>query len=117
MAAASNPVLRPVGQFNAMRIVAFGEKAEIWMNGAKCTEFDLNDAAFQAKIPKTEYKERPLFGKTLEGWIVLNPSDRITIRAMRIRPIVQIPQVPGVSATKATGKAQPATTQPKKKKK
>jgi hypothetical protein len=105
-----NPILRPIGQFNSMRIVAFGERAEVWMNGAKCTEFDLADEAFKAKISKTEYKDRPLFGKTLEGWIALNPSDGITIRAMRIRPISQVPQV----ITAAPGKA-PAPA-PKKKK-
>ncbi|MBI3878879.1 MAG: protein kinase [Verrucomicrobia bacterium] len=92
--APSGATPKPVGQYNSARVAVFNNRAEVWINGVKCTEFDLAAKSFKDSIPKSEYRERPLFGKTSEGWIAFQPAAGLSLRSVRIRAIAEAPKPP-----------------------
>jgi serine/threonine protein kinase len=121
LAANTNKTLKPLGQFNAMRIVAFNNKVEVHLNGKLINSFDLNSARFKAAITNNaQLADRPYFGTTTSGYLGFQPSPGFTARAIRLRAIAEMPKAPATAVQPAIPQPAPAPapapTQPKKKK-
>jgi hypothetical protein len=78
--------LRPVGEFNQVRIVAKGNQIEHWLNGIKVLEFERGSEGFKAVIAKSKFKDTKGFGEAAKGHILLQDhGDEVWFRNIKIR--------------------------------
>jgi hypothetical protein len=82
----SGSVLKPVGEYNAARIVLDGNHGEHWLNGIKVLEYDLGTPEFAARITASKFKDIPGFPGKRRGRIVLQDhGDSVWFRNIKIR--------------------------------
>jgi hypothetical protein len=78
--------LKPVGEFNSMRIVVRGDKVEHWLNGAKILSYDLSSEKVKQLIAASKFAAHAGFAKTENGHIGLqHHGDTVGFRNIRIR--------------------------------
>jgi hypothetical protein len=78
--------LRPVGEFNASRILARGQHVEHWLNGAKILEYEVGSPAFLDLVAASKYKDLPGFGTKIKTRFQLQDhGDEVWFRNMKIR--------------------------------
>jgi len=81
-------VLKPVGEYNAARILFRGQHGEHWLNGKKILEYDLDSEDFQARLQKSKYRGYSGFADKREGHIVLQDhTDAVWFRNLKLRKI------------------------------
>jgi hypothetical protein len=79
---------RPVGEFNAARIVVRHGHVEHWLNGVKVVEYDLGSDDFKARVAASKFRAWPQFAASPTGHIALqNHGDAVAFRDIRIRPL------------------------------
>jgi hypothetical protein len=79
-------VVKPAGQWNAVRLVANGAHIEHWLNGQKVVEYELWSPDWEAKVKGSKFVEWPNFGRVKSGRIALQDhGDRVQFRNIRIR--------------------------------
>ena len=80
--------LKPVGEFNQIRLVVKGSHIEHWLNGAKVLEFERGSEALKALIAQSKFKNQPLFGTFSKGHILLQEhGDKVWYRNIKIREL------------------------------
>ncbi len=80
--------VKPVGQWNQVRIVARGAHVEHWLNGKKVVEYELWSADWKARVAKSKFAQWPSYGLAKAGRIGLQDhGDRVAFRNIRIRPL------------------------------
>lgn len=80
--------LKPVGEFNQIRLVVKGNHVEHWLNGEKVLEFERGSEALKALIAQSKFKTQPLFGTFAKGHILLQEhGDKVWYRNIKIREI------------------------------
>jgi hypothetical protein len=80
--------LKPVGEFNASRILVQGKHVEHWLNGAKIVEYELQSPALSQLIAESKYKTLPGFGTKLKTAIqIQDHGDEIWFRNVKILPL------------------------------
>ena len=78
--------LKPVGGYNASRIVMRGNHGEHWLNGVKVLEFDLGTEFMDEKLADSKYASIPGFADRRPGHIVLQDhGDAVWFRNIKIR--------------------------------
>ena len=81
-----NKTLKPVGEYNAAKIVFIGKHGEHWLNRVKILEFDLDTPDFALLLAKSKYKDIPKFAEKRRGHIVLQDhTDAVWYRSIKIR--------------------------------
>lgn len=86
--AAANKVLKPVGEFNLIRLVKKGNHVEHWLNGVKTLEFELGSAELKARIAASKFRDTVGFGEARKGHILLQDhGDAVWFRNIRIREL------------------------------
>ncbi len=86
--AASNSVVKPVGEFNQVRIKVQNNHVEHWLNGVKVVDYIYQSERMKALIAKSKFKTMPLFAKASEGQIGLQGDHgEIWYRNIRIRKL------------------------------
>lgn len=81
-------VVKPVGQWNAVRIVVKGNHVEHWLNGKRIVEYELGGADWAERVKNSKFKEWPEYGKAAEGHIGLQDhGDRVAFRNIKIRTL------------------------------
>jgi hypothetical protein len=86
--ASAGKVVKPIGEWNAGRIVARGSHVEFWLNGAKTVEFDRSSAAFRQLVSESKYKNIPDFAAWPDGHILLQDhGDEVSFRELWIRTL------------------------------
>jgi hypothetical protein len=89
--AAGKP-LRPVGEWNASRVLVRGSHVEHWLNGTKVLEYELGSPALKAAIAKSKFKDVAGFGTRIEGHILLQDhGDEVAFRSLKILSPVPSP--------------------------
>jgi hypothetical protein len=84
--APTGKVLRPVGEWNKVRIVVRGNHVEHWLNGKKVVEYDRGSDALKQLIAQSKFSAYPAFTASPEGRIGLqNHGDDVWFRKIRIR--------------------------------
>jgi hypothetical protein len=79
-------VTRPVGEWNAARIVVKGNHVEHWLNSVKVVEYELGSADWQQRVDGSKFKEWPNYGRIPKGHIALQDhGSRVAYRNIRIR--------------------------------
>ncbi len=86
--APENKQLNEPGQWNSVRILVQGARAEHWLNGAKLLEYELGSAALLAKVEKTKFRKVPGYGLRAPGHIALqHHGSPAWFRNIRIREL------------------------------
>ena len=81
-------VVKPAGEWNAVRIVAQGAHIEHWLNGVKVVEYDLWSPDWEARVAASKFAEWPGYGRATRGHIGLQDhGDRVAYRSIRIREL------------------------------
>ncbi|PYR16660.1 MAG: DUF1080 domain-containing protein [Acidobacteria bacterium] len=81
--------LKPVGGWNAARIVARGAHVEHWLNGVKLAEYELWSPDWEAKVKASKFGEWPNYGRARRGHIAMQGDHEgsLAFRHIRIRPL------------------------------
>lgn len=84
----SKETVKPAGQWNTAKIVSNKGKYEFWLNGYKAVEFTMHDAAWDALVAGSKFKNMADFGKATKGHIALQDhGDKVWYRNIKIREI------------------------------
>jgi hypothetical protein len=79
-------VVKPVGEWNEVRIVAKGTHIEHWLNGTKVVEAEQGSPDWDARVKVSKFNEHPGYGKSLRGHIGFQDhGDEVAYRNIRIR--------------------------------
>ena len=86
---ASKKKINPPGEWNSIRIVSKGKKAEHWINGTKILSFTRGDKAFNEGVAKSKFsKTVPSFGMVDKGSILLQEhGGLVSFRNIKIREL------------------------------
>lgn len=80
--------VKPVGEWNAVRIVAKGPHVEHWLNGKKVTEFEMWSPDWAARVKKSKFSAWPSYGLARKGHIGLQDhGDWVAYKSIRIREL------------------------------
>jgi len=84
--AAPEGVVRPVGQWNAVRLVVNGAHVEHWLNGVKVVEYELWTPAWDSLVQASKFAQWPGYGRARRGHIALQDhGDWVAYRNISIR--------------------------------
>ncbi len=62
---------KPVGEWNRIRLVVNGDHVEQWLNGVKVVEYELGSADWKARVARSKFNDKPLYGTARSGRIGL----------------------------------------------
>ncbi len=84
----SAKVVKPVGEFNQVRIIVNKNHVEHWLNGTKIVEYEYGSEELKKLIAKSKFKDMPYFAKATEGLIGLQcDHGEVYYRNIRIRKL------------------------------
>ena len=79
-------VTRPIGEWNAARIVLKGNHVEHWLNGVKVVEYELGSADWEQRVAPASSRSGPATARAPKGHIALQDhGSRVAFRNIRIR--------------------------------
>lgn len=79
-------VVKPAGEWNAVRIVVNGNHVEHWLNGVKVVQYELGSADWEARVKASKFAPHVHYGRNATGYIGLQDhGDRVAYRNIRIR--------------------------------
>jgi hypothetical protein len=79
-------VTRPVGEWNAVRLVVDGQHVEHWLNGEKLLDYTLGSPAWVELVKKSKFAGWADYGKAAKGHIGLQDhGDLVWFRNVKIR--------------------------------
>lgn len=88
LAPAADKKVKPVGEWNASRLVVQGRRVEHWLNGAKTLEFEIGSPALREQIAKSKYQKIAGFGeKTASPILLQDHGDEVAVRSMKLRAL------------------------------
>ena len=79
-------VVKPVGEWNQLRLVVNGPHVEHWLNGEKLVEYQLWTDEWKALVAASKFAEWPQYGMNQKGHIVLQDhGGSVWYRNLKIR--------------------------------
>lgn len=85
--APSKDVTKPIGEWNAARLVAKGAHVEHWLNGVKIVDYELWSPDWKARVNASKFAPMPGYGRSKQGHIALQDhGDPVWYRNIRLRP-------------------------------
>ena len=80
--------LKPLGEFNHVRIISKNKKISHWLNGSKVLEYEYGSEAFKKLVAKSKFKNMPHFAKSFIGSVGLQGDHgEVWYRDIRIREL------------------------------
>ena len=84
--APSRDVVKPLGEYNKVRIISKDGNVQHWLNGEKLLEYDYGGEMFQDLISKSKFREMPFFSRAKSGHIGLQGDHgEVWYRNIRIK--------------------------------
>lgn len=85
---AADKPLKPVGEWNASRVLVKGNHVEHWLNGKKVLEYELGSDAVKTAVAASKFKNSAGFGTKINGHIMLTDhQDECWFRNLKIREL------------------------------
>ena len=79
-------VVKPAGQWNAVRLVVDRDRVEHWLNGQKIVEYTLGSDDWKAKVAASKFAQWPAYGQARRGLIGLQDhGDWVAYRNVKLR--------------------------------
>ncbi len=79
-------VVKPAGEWNAVRIVANGAHVEQWLNGVKVVDYELWSPDWEKRVRESKFNEWPPYGRAKSGHIALQDhGDWVAYRNIKIK--------------------------------
>ena len=86
--APSEDVVKPLGNYNQVKIISQNNHIEHWLNGVKILEYEYGSDALKNLISKSKFKDMPHFAKAFSGRIGLQGDHgEVWYRNVRIRKL------------------------------
>jgi len=86
--APSQEMVKPIGEFNSVRIISKNKQIEHWLNGEKIVEYKVDSETIKYLISKSKFKDMPIFFKSYSGHIGLQGDHgEVWYRNIRIRKL------------------------------
>ncbi len=86
MYAPTKKVVRPVGEWNAVRLIARGNHIEHWLNGERIVTYEIGSPDWLARLEKSKYREFPRYGRERKGHILLQDHEHaVAFRNIKIK--------------------------------
>ena len=86
--APSEDVVKPLGEYNQVKIISQNNHIEHWLNGVKILEYEYGSDALINLISKSKFKDMPHFAKAFSGRIGLQGDHgEVWYRNVRIRKL------------------------------
>lgn len=80
--------LRPIGEWNTIRIVSKGNHVEHWLNGVKVLEYDKTSDAYKNAITLSKFKEVNGYGESAKGHLLLQDhGNKVFFKNIKIRKL------------------------------
>jgi hypothetical protein len=84
--AAPAGVVKPAGEWNAVRIIVNGSHVEHWLNGVKVVDYELGSPDWEKRVGDAKFKEWPAYGRATRGHIALQDhGDWVAYRNIKIK--------------------------------
>lgn len=84
----SEEPVKPVGEWNQVRLVQKDGKIEHWLNGVKIVEADANSPEWAELIAGSKFKSMPDFGKSQKGHIALQDhGNKVWYRNIKLKQL------------------------------
>jgi hypothetical protein len=81
-------VTKPVGEWNAIRLIARGSHVEHWMNGVKLLEYEIGSPDWEARVKASKFGKMPGYGRTMRGYIALQDHGNVvSFRNIKIKTL------------------------------
>ena len=81
-------VLRPVGEFNEVRIIVRDASVEHWLNGEKIVEYSIGSKDWADRVAASKFSDWQHFARYRKGHIALQDhTDRVWFRNIRLREL------------------------------
>jgi hypothetical protein len=78
--------LRPVGEYNKLRIIASGNHVEHWVNGSRVLEYEWGSQELKELVSHSKFNKFPRFAQERMGHVALqHHGDAVWYRNIRIR--------------------------------
>ena len=86
--APSAKVVKPAGEWNAVRLVVNGTLVEHWLNGTQVVSYELGSPDWQAKKAASKFATVAGYGAFARGHLALQDhGDRVAYRRIRLREL------------------------------
>lgn len=80
--------VKPVGEWNSVRLIVKDKHVEQWLNGTKVVEYQLGSPEWEALYAKSKFTKWPMYGRAEMGHIALQDhGDRVWFRNIRIKEL------------------------------
>ena len=79
-------VVKPAGEWNAVRLLVNGSHVEQWLNGVKMVEYEFGSPDWAARVKASKFDSHPHYGRNPTGYIGLQDhGDWVAFRNIKIR--------------------------------
>ena len=80
--------VKPVGEWNTVRIVAKGAHVEHWLNGKKVVDYEMWSPDWEGRVKKSKFAEFPTYGRATKGHVGLQDhGDWVAYKSIRVREL------------------------------
>lgn len=81
-------LVRPIGQYNQVKVLSLNNHIEHWLNGKKILEFEYGSKLFKELVSNSKFRDMPFFGKASSGHIGLQGDHgEVWYKNIRIRKL------------------------------
>lgn len=81
-------IVKPVGEWNVVRLLVNGHHVEHWLNGTKMVEYELGSPDWETRRQASKFATWAGYGRASRGYIALQDhGDRVYFRNIRIREL------------------------------